>query len=160
MELPVGMLIYWASRFEDDHAVISGMWYYKEMVVPSTVAEKKQSVLDLKAKRCTVLNIHGTFDQVLDLLVQSDRFQKMEETEIQHFNKLTEEMLNPPDNKASIFDEVYRLKGTSLMIDTVVDIDETIEDITAQHNAGKAICVRLSEKWSFTGELVRSFGIK
>ena len=160
MELPVGMLIYWASRFEDDQAVISGMWYYKEMYVPSTVEEKKQSVSDLKAKRCTVLNIHGTFDQILDLLMQSDRYQKMEETEIQQFNKLKEELLNPPDNKAPIFDEVYSLKGTSLTLDTVVDVDETIEDIKAQHKTGKALAVYISENWSLAGELARSFGIK
>ena len=160
MELPVGMLIYWASRFEDDQAVISGMWYYKEMYVPSTVEEKKQSVSDLKARRCTALNIHGTFDQILDLLMQSDRYQKMEETEIQQFNKLKEELLNPPDNKASIFDEVYSLKGTALMIDTIVDVDDKIEDIKAQLNAGKIITVYISENWSFAGDLSRSFGIK
>ena len=160
MELPVGMLIYWASRFGDDQAVISGMWYYKEMYVPSTVEEKKHSVLDLKAKRCTALNIHGTFDQILDLLMQSDRFQKMGETEIQQFNKLQEELLNPPDNKASIFDDVYNLKGTSLTLNTIVDVDDKIEDIKAQLKAGKIITVYISENWSFAGDLSRSFGIK
>ena len=45
------MLIYWVHRFEEDNSVISGMWYYKELYVPSTIDEKKQSILDLKSTR-------------------------------------------------------------------------------------------------------------
>lgn len=157
MELPVGMLIYWAHRFEEDHAIISGMWYYQEMYVPSTVEEKKQSIVDLKAKRYTVLNIHGTFDQISDLLVQCDRFQKGGDFEIEQFVKLKTELINSPENKASIFDEIQNIKGTSLMIDTVVEVEETIEDIQAQLNTGNALTVNISENWSFVGDLEKVF---
>jgi len=74
MQLPIGILIYWVYRYQENHAVISGMWYYKEVYVPSTVEEKKKSILDLKEKRCTVINIHGKFDQITDILSQGDQF--------------------------------------------------------------------------------------
>ena len=46
MQLPVGLLVYWVGKSEDNYAIISGMWYYKEMYVPSTIEEKVKSKLD------------------------------------------------------------------------------------------------------------------
>ena len=62
------------KKFEEDHALISGLWYYKELYVPSTIKEKKKSVSDLKEKRCTAISIHGKFDQIKDILLQGDLF--------------------------------------------------------------------------------------
>jgi hypothetical protein len=154
LKLPIGMLIYWAHRFEEDHAIISGMWYYKDTFVPSNVEEKRQSTKDLKVKRCTALNIEGTFDQILDLLMQSDRFITGGKSEINQFVKLKEELINSPENKSYIFDDIYNLQGTSLMIDTVVEVDETMEDIQSQLKTGKAIYVNISKTWSFTNEII------
>jgi hypothetical protein len=74
MQLPIGLLIFGANKFEENHSVISGMWYNKEMYVLASVEEKKKSISDLKEKRCTVINVHGTFEQVKDILSQGDLF--------------------------------------------------------------------------------------
>ena len=153
MKLPVGMLIYWAHRFQEDHAVISGMWYYQEMYVPSTIEEKKQSILDLKTKKCTALNINGTFEQILDLLMQTDRFHKGGDFEIKQFASLKNELLNAPENKACLFDEINNLKGTSLLLDTAFDIDETMEDIMAKLKSEKVVNVYISRNWSYANDL-------
>lgn len=155
MELPIGMLIYWAHRFEEDHAVISGMWYYKEMYVPSSIEEKKNSVSDLKEKRCTVLNVNGQFDQIMDILIQCDRFQQAGPYEISQFNILQNEISNLPKNKAYLFHDINNLKGTSLMLDTVVEVDETLEDIMAKIKKGKVVGVTISKNWSFADDLLK-----
>jgi hypothetical protein len=40
------------------------------------------------------------------------------------------------------------------MIDTVVEVDETMEDIQSQLKTGKAIYVNISKTWSFTNEII------
>ncbi len=55
MELPLGMLVYSAHRQSDESALIMGLWYYKEMYVPTTIIEKKHSVDDLKSRRCLLI---------------------------------------------------------------------------------------------------------
>ena len=155
--VPVGMLIYWVHRFDEDNAVISGMWYYKEIHVPSTVDKKMQSILDLKANRCAVLNLHGTFGQILDPLLQSDCFHNAGKIEVHQFINLKDKLHNSTENKAHVFDEIQNLKGTSLMIDTVVDVDETMEDIKTQLKTGKALIVNISENWSFAVDLNKIF---
>ena len=152
MKLPVGMLIYWAHRFSDEHATLSGMWYYKEIYVPFTLEEKKQSINDLKNKRCIVLNISGTFNQILDILMQGDNIQDDGILNLDQFNKLQDELINSKD-KPIIFDDIYNVKGTSLSIDTSIEVDTDIEEIRANVKAGKPNHVFISEDWSFSKEI-------
>lgn len=156
MEFPVGMLIYWVRLLEKDSAMLMGLWYYKEMYVHSSVEEKKHSSLDLKEKRCTALILTGKFDQIMDLLAQSDRFHHGGPYEIDQYNKLRKAFSETPMDKAYIFDDIYHLKGTSLMLDTVVEVEETIEDIMAEVNKGKAVSVTISRDWSFAGDLEKA----
>lgn len=157
MKLPIGLLSYWAHRFDEDNAMISGMWYYKENYVPSTREEKKHSILDLKAKRCTVLNIHGTFSQILDLLKQADKFQFPDPSSNSRFDALVEELKNAPEYKAYIFDDINNIKGTAFRIDTSVEIDENMEEVMSEINKGKPVSVTISKGWSFENELVKYF---
>lgn len=157
MQLPIGILIYWVKRFEENHAVISGMWYYKEMYVPSTIEEKKKSISDLKEKRCTGLNIHGKFDQIKDVLSRGDRFIEAGNRELSQFFSLLADIEDLPEEKAYLFDDVYNVKGTALMVDTVVEVDETMENIQESLRKGKMMIVNISENWSFTGDLLKAF---
>lgn len=99
MKLPIGMLIYWAHRFDEDYALISGMWYYKEMHVPSSKEEKMNSLSDLKSRRCTVLKLTGTFSQIKDILSQADRFRFAGTYEISQFSQLVDGIGSSPSEK-------------------------------------------------------------
>lgn len=157
MELPVGMLIYWVRLIEEDNAMLMGMWYYMEMYVPSTIEEKKHSSLDLKEKRCMALILTGTFDQIMDLLAQCDRFRDGGPNEIDQYSQLHNELRKLPKDKPYLFDDIYNLKGTSLILDTVVEVEETIDDIKEALKTGKAVFANISKNWSFAGELQKVF---
>lgn len=152
MNLPIGMLIYWVHRFSDEHATVSGLWNYKEIYVPSTVEEKKQSIIDLKNKRCTVINISGTFNQILDVLVQSDTIQTISLLDVDQFIKLRDKMVSSND-KPIIFDDVYNVKGTSLSIDTSIDVETDIEELKSSVKAGKSSHIFIAEDWSLNNEI-------
>lgn len=156
MQLPIGLLIYWTKRFDENHAVISGMWYYKEMYVPSTVEEKKKSLLDLKEKRCTILNIAGKYDQIKDILSCGDRFINAGNRELSAFFSLLADIEELPEDKSYLFDDVYNVKGTALMVDTLVEVDETMDKIMEYLRQGKAVEVHISKNWSFSGDLLRA----
>lgn len=157
MQFPIGILIYWVNIFDDNHSVISGMWYYKELYVPSTIVEKKKSIMDLKEKRCTVMNIYGKFDQIADILSLSDRFTNSGNHEISQFTKLIKDIQNTPKNKAYLFDDVYNVKGTALTVDTIVEVEETMEDIREYLRKGKVVDVNILENWSFAGDVLKEF---
>ena len=198
MQLPIGILIYWVKKFEENHAVITGMWYYKELyVVPSTVEEKKKSGSDLKEKRCTAINIHGSWDQIIDILIQGDLFmdaidniisqgdlfmdadenelsqvdlfpdagenemsyfQKLiKENEMPHFQKLIKDIENTPEDKSYLFDEINNLKGTALTVDTVIEVDETMENILEYLRKGQKAVVTISQNWSLAGDVEKGF---
>jgi len=156
MKLSIGLLIYWVHRFEEDHAIISGLWYYKEMYVPLSREEKINSISDLKSKRCTVLNVTGTFSQIKDILSQADKFRNAGTYEISQFSKQVDEISNSPSDKAYTFDNIYEIKGTSLSIDTMVDVDETMEEVMAEIKQGKPVGVNISENWSLSNVLLNS----
>lgn len=156
MKLPVGMLIFWAHRFSEDHAVISGMWYHGEMYVPSTTQEKIQSINDLKSKRSIVLNISGTFNQILDVLMQADRFLENGLPNATAFSKVLDE-LNCSAERPVLFDDIYKVKGTSLALDTVIDVDTDMEQIRTALKSWKPVLVYISEGWSFANEIRNSF---
>lgn len=157
MQLPIGILIYWTARLDENHAIISAMWYYKEMYVPSTVEEKKKSISDLKAKRCTVLNIHGKYSQITDILSQGDRFIAVGNRELSQFYSLLAAIEELPEDKTYLFDDVHNVKGTALMVDSMIDIDESMEDIQYAIKNGKAVYVTITEDWSFAGDLKKAF---
>lgn len=157
MQFPIGILIYWVNIFDDNQSVISGMWYYKDMYVPSTIEEKKKSILDLKEKRCTVINIYGKFDQISDILSLSDRFTNSGNHEISPFTKLIKDIQDTPKNKAYLFDDVYNVKGTALMVDTIVEVDETMEDIRADLRKGQVVRVNILDNWSLPDDLMKAF---
>lgn len=146
------MLIYWAHRFSEEHTTVSGMWYYKEIYVPFTTEEKKQSIFDLKNKRCTVINISGTFDQILAILMQADTMQTNSLLDVDQFNKLRDKMVNSTD-KPIIFDDIYNVKGTSLSIDTSIDVDTNIEELRSNVKAGKSIHIFITEDWSLNNKI-------
>jgi len=158
MKLPVGMLIYWVCLLEEDTAMLMGLWYYKEMYVPSSIEEKKHSALDLKDKRCTALMVTGKFDQIMDLIGQGDLFQRGNEFHISQYTILVEKIKKTALNKPYLFDDIYHLQGTSLMIDTAFEIDETIEDIKQGLKIGNGVFINISEYWSFANDLMSVFG--
>jgi hypothetical protein len=151
MNLPIGMLIYWAHRFSEEHATVSGMWYYKEIFVPSTIDEKRHSVIDLKNRRCTVINISGTFNQILEILMQADSIQIDGLFNVEEFIRLKDQRLNSTE-KPIIFDDVYKVRGTS-SIDTNIEVDTDIEELRSNVKAGKASHIFLTEDWSFNKEI-------
>lgn len=157
MQLPIGILIYWTKRFDENHAVISAMWYYKEMYVPSNLEEKKNSLKDLKEKRCTLLSIEGRYDQISDILLQGDLFIKAGRGELSKYSDLLADIEQLPKDKSYLFDDVYNIKGTALMVDSMIEIDETMEDIQFALKNGKGVHVKISENWSFIGETIKAF---
>ncbi len=159
MKLPIGMLIYWAHRHQEDHAVISGMWYYQEIYVPSTIEQKKNSVSDLKRKRCTLINIHGKFDQIADVISRGNSFIEAGSDEIEQFNQLIKDIENAPSNKAYLFDDINDIKGTALMVDTIIEVDESMEEIQEYLRKGKPVDVNISEDWSFAGDLLNALNV-
>lgn len=156
MKLPVGMLVIWAKRFNENFAVINGAWYYKEHYVPASLEEKLKVTEDLKQKRCTVISIAGTYDQILDLLMQTDRFNRDGDFDDEGFKMLQNELLKDSD-KAYIFEDVFNLAGNSLMLDTVVEIDETMDEVLSAIKSNKAVMVKISEGWSFANEFMAGF---
>ena len=155
MQLPIGIIAYWANRLEEDHAVISGMWYFQEMYVPSTKEEKLQSIADLKAKRCTVINIHGSFNQIVDLLSQGDRYINAQTHELKEFDSLIKK-IEVPSNKAFLFDDVYHPKGTALTIDTAIEVEETMDEVHANISFLKPVDIYISKDWSLSREIIAS----
>ena len=158
MQLPIGILVYWTSRFEEDHAFISAMWYFQEMFVPSTKEEKTQSIQDLRDKRCTVINIHGTFKQIVELLSQGDRFINANVGDLKEFDDLIKE-IEVPSIKAYLFDDVYHPKGTALTIDTVIDVEETMDEIRSNINKWKPVDVTIDKNWSWSNEIISSLDV-
>lgn len=155
MKLPIGTLIYWVKRVEENRAVILGIWYYNELYVPSNIEEKKKSIQDLKEKRCKIINIHGRYDQITDIISMCDRFIVAGEREIAQYLRLLKEIENYPLDKAYLFDDIYNIKGTSLMIDMVIDIDETMEEIQELLRKRQIIDVNISESWSLAGDFMK-----
>lgn len=157
MQLPIGILIYWTKRFDENHAVILALWYYKEMYVPSTIEEKKKSILDLKENRCTALSIEGRYDQITDILSRGDRFINAGDRELSRYFGLLADIEELTENKSYLFDDVYNVKGTALMVDSMIEIDETMEDIKYAIKKRKTVHVTISENWSFAGDLKNAF---
>lgn len=150
------MLIYSASCESKEKARITGMWYYSEIFVPRTSAEKKSSILDFKKKRCLFLDVQGSFRQIGDLLMQSDKFQKGSELEIRQLAKLMDQ-LEVSGHKPILFDDVNNVCGTALSLDTVCAVEETEEDVITQINSPKKmVFVTISKQWSWVGDIYRA----
>ena len=153
MELPLGMLVYSAHRQSDESALIMGMWYYKEMYVPTTIIEKKHSVDDLKSRRCLFIVVTGTFSQICDLLMQTDKFKKGGDYELKLFSGLTDQLI-APSLKPIVFDDVYNIHGKALALDTICPVEESQEDILEQINSPKKmIYVTISKEWSWLSDI-------
>lgn len=148
MQLPVGMLIYKAQRFSQTEAMVMGLWYYKEIFVPSTIEDKKKSGEDLKRKRCTVLLLRGTFEQICEIIMQSDRYIGGSGSQIHSYaamiEKLEETLYEPV-----MFDEITTIRGTSLSVDIEVEVEDGIESVRTQINAWKPVAIDISPGWSF-----------
>lgn len=174
MQLPIGILIYWVKKFDENQASLTGMWYYKELYVPSTVEEKKKCVSDLKDKRCTAISILGTWDQIQDILIQGDLFMDLyidAENEISMedlftdavknkfapFYKLINDIEDTPKDKAYLFDDVNNVKGTALTVDTEIEVDETMEYILEYLRKGKSVAVNISKSWTLAGDIKKRF---
>ena len=152
----MGMLIYWAHRISGEESFIVGMWYYSEIHVPSTIDEKMQSSNDLKKRRCLLVSIAGSFSQICDLLSQTDRFQNGTEADIEQFVTLTEQINS--SSKAILFDDIQNLKGTSLALDTVITVEETLTEVQEQtHSAKQMITLRIAKDWSWARDITNSF---
>lgn len=158
MQLPVGMLIFWIKRFNDDQVLIAGLWYYRNISVPSSVEDKKKSVQDLMNNQCcTLLKIHGTFQQTIDLISHSDKFTHAGPDEVSELQKLIDEIIiNTAVEEVYLFDDIHNLKGTLLMIDTVLDVDQSLEEILAEIKEGNGVDVNISKTWSFAGDILNA----
>ncbi len=156
MKLPIGILVYAIQKINSDDFCISAIWYYSEMDVPSTIEDKKRSVIDLKEKRCVVILILGSFDQIIDILSQGDSFFNGEIHEVNKFKEVINQ-IEMISSKAYLFDDVYHPKGTSLMIDTVIDVNESMDEVMQDLNASKGVTVTLNKDWSLTKDLLGSF---
>ena len=154
MKLPIGLLVYWVHRVDEDSAIMLSIWYYKEMYVPQSIEEKKHSIVDLKEKRCTVLNVSGSYDQIMDLIIQGDKFFNGETVEIEKFEEFETALNNSPKEKPFLFDNIYKIEGSALILDTIVEIDEDMDDIRAQIASGKTVIVNISESWSFENDIL------
>lgn len=155
MLLPIGMLIYWLAKSDDTKGMMAGLWYYKENWVPSTIDQKIQSLKDLKQQRCLPLTIFGSLAQLSDILSQSDHFDINSSNEeiVERFNALIDSINTTPLNTSVKFDDVYNLKGTALMVDTIIEIDGPMEDIIRQINSKKGVMVQISEPWSLAKQI-------
>lgn len=153
MEFPLGMLIYSAHRQSDENAQIIGMWYYKEMLVPTSIAEKKQSLLDFKNKRCLFIDVVGSFSQICDLLMQTDKFHRGRDGDINQFAKLRDQLISSP-TKPVLFDDLNNTQGKALSLDTICTVDETQEEILEQiYSPKKMVFVTISKEWSWLSDI-------
>ncbi len=156
MELHLGMLIYSAHRQSDESARIIGMWYYKEMYAPSTIIQKKLSIDDFKSKRCLFIDVVGSFSQICDLLMQTDKFQRGGDSEIKMFSELRNQLM-VPSVKPIVFDDVNNIQGKALSLDTVCSVEETQQDIMESINSPKKmVFVTISKEWSWLGDINRA----
>lgn len=156
MNLPVGMLIYKAQRFSENEAMIMGIWYYKEIFVPNRIEDKKKSGEDLKNKRCTVLTLNGTFDQICEIIMQSDRYGGGSDRQIESYNTVVQK-LTEATGEPVMFDEIFAIRGTSLSIDVSLDVEDNKDTLGAKINTWKPVDVKISPNWSFFNEFFDGF---
>lgn len=102
------------------------------------------------------LDVQGSFRQIGDLLMQSDKFQKGSELEIRQLAKLMDQ-LEVSGHKPILFDDVNNVCGTALSLDTVCAVEETEEDVITQINSPKKmVFVTISKQWSWVGDIYRA----
>lgn len=148
MQIPIGMVVTSVEKFSNDKCQIFGFWYYKDLYVPATEAEKKRIFSDLIHNKCKQLKITGSLEQIGHMLLQSDRFQSADKNATRMYVTL----MNKLEDEASIsisFDDVMTPQGTGLSIDTVCEFDETVETIRAKIFAETDfIELEISNNWS------------
>jgi len=155
MLLPIGMLIYWIAKTEDAKGMLIGLWYYKENWVPTNAVQKRYSIEDFKQQRCVLLSIFGTFAQLSDILSQSDHFDRNSDLDAikERFNALVDSIECKPLNTPVKFDDVHNIKGTALMVDTIIKVEESYENVMNQIQSKKGVIVQISESWSLAQHL-------
>lgn len=154
MRVPLGMLVTSAKYIEDDTAEMFGFWYYKEMHVPSTVEEKKKLFWDLLNGRCVPLRVKGTFQQILDLIMQSDKYSKAEEEEVRQFKILADGM-ETNAGKRIAFENLVRFEGTSLSLDADCEVNVTIESIRERiYHDRRTVELKISVNWKWGDEFL------
>ena len=84
--------------------------------------------------------------------MQADTMQTNSLLDVDQFNKLRNKMVNSTD-KPIIFDDIYNVKGTSLSIDTSIDVDTNIEELRSNVKAGKSIHIFITEDWSLNNKI-------
>jgi len=149
MKVPLGMLITSATFINESQSEIFGFWYYAEMYVPSSIDEKKRLFHDLMTGRSVQLMVRGSFQQVSELLLQTDTFDGTNDKQIKHYTSLLKALRENPGRSVS-FDDIMSPRGSGLSLDTVCEFDETIESIKSKIAAKKdEIILAISPGWSF-----------
>lgn len=157
MNLPIGILIFWVKRHKENQGIISGLWYYKEIGVPMSTEEKKSAIGDLKTGRCTLITILGRYEQILDIILQGDRYEATGKRELAAYQQFLDEFEALPEDKLYFFEDAQQIKGTSLLVDTVIEVEESMEEVKFKLKEGKGVYVSISESWSLGGEISRTF---
>ena len=95
----------------------------------------------------------GSFSQVCDLLMQTDKFHRGSDRDVSRFVKLRDELVSSP-TKPILFDDVNNIQGRALSLDTICSVDESQQDILEQINSSKKmVFVTISKEWSWLSDI-------
>ena len=147
MEFAISISAFWVAKNVTERYSMLGIWYYKDYFLPNTKEEKLAIVNDIRNNKCVILYVKGSLTQISDLLSQSDRYRDAGAAEIREFTELIDKLEKLSPTKQIFFDDINNLKGTTLSIDTLCDIDDTMDDIQKQLKA-KQVSIEISKDWS------------
>ena len=107
--------------------------------------------------RCLQLTITGSFQQILDLLLQSDRFNNGLKASIDHFNTLTNGLKQYAGQNIS-FEDIANPNGTGLSMDITCMFEETQQSLQKKINEVRdQIQLRIDPSWSLRDDFKNSF---
>lgn len=156
MRIPIGILAYSVKHLSDQQTELCGFWYFNDTYVPSTVEEKKGSILAFNQKRCAFITLKGTFIQISDIIAHSDRFDEDGSNAVPEYLQLLKDIEITPINEPYLFDDIDNVQGTALMIYTTIEADVTFDEIMESVNKDNAVEMNISERWSYGGDVMKA----
>lgn len=152
MQIPIGMVVTSLNCITiNSQYEISGLWYYKSLQVPSSLAEKKAILSDLLLGKCKQLKILGNFDQISQLVMQGDRFEDAETND--DTNEFYVKLMNRLEECAGLgiaLDSIGSPQGTGITIDTICEFDITLDKLRELINSDSDfITLNINRDWDY-----------
>lgn len=158
MQIPIGMVITSLNCITiNSQYEISGLWYYKSLQVPSSLAEKKAMLSDLLLGKCKQLKILGNFDQISQLVMQGDRFEDAEiNDDTKNFYVTLMNRLEDCVGLGIALDSIWSPQGTGIAIDTICEFNITLDALRELINSDSDfISLTIKSDWDY----FRSIGL-